>query len=470
MASWLEAALNYIDLWLDFHLQKANQPGCVVAVVQGGKLVHEKAIGVANVSDNTPLTARHLFRVASHSKTVAATAVLKLQEQGALRLSDAVGNYVTGLHPNVAAATIEQLLTHSAGLARDGMDSSYFADRRPFLSIQELMEELRKPPTISAGRRGKYSNYGYALLGIVIENVTKQRYADWITREILQPLHLNEMLVDYESSLTSCAQGHTSALPDVDNHNSRRFVIPGTNITNTMASVTGLVSSAADLARFFSQLSPAAKSSLLSKESRVKMQSTTVQDQDSMLAIAYGLGVQVGKIGDWNYVGNVGRFQGFVSRTVVLTDVDIAVALLINAIDGPEIQWLDDIVHIFQQFHRYGPGYKFARHWLGRWWNLWGARDFVPLGDQVYMVNPMQRPPFAEASVITLDSPDAGTITQAPMMDAYGETVERLKNDSGTTTAIRVGGAYFASEKQSREYALSHYGQENNTNPTIVGG
>ncbi|MGC8030317.1 serine hydrolase, partial [Salmonella enterica] len=84
------------------------------------------------------LTTRHRFRVASHSKTFTATGILKLREEGRLRLDDAAGAFVTGLHPEVAKVTLGQLLSHSAGLVRDGGDGGQFTDQRPFRDEAEL--------------------------------------------------------------------------------------------------------------------------------------------------------------------------------------------------------------------------------------------------------------------------------------------------------------------------------------------
>ena len=85
-----------------------------------------------------PLTPRHRFRVASHSKSFTAAGIMKLREQGKLHLDAPAGDYVKGLHKESARARIGQLLSHSAGFVRDGLDSGYFLDRKPFFNEQEL--------------------------------------------------------------------------------------------------------------------------------------------------------------------------------------------------------------------------------------------------------------------------------------------------------------------------------------------
>jgi D-alanyl-D-alanine carboxypeptidase len=88
--------------------------------------------GVANLMTGEELIPRHRFRVASHSKTLTAAGVLELHEAGSLHLDGLVGRYIPGLDPTTADTTIGQL-PHSSGLARDGVDASFWQQRRTFM-------------------------------------------------------------------------------------------------------------------------------------------------------------------------------------------------------------------------------------------------------------------------------------------------------------------------------------------------
>jgi CubicO group peptidase (beta-lactamase class C family) len=149
MEPWLQSAIGYISSWIEFQLRTSQQPGCIVAIAHRDRIVAESAFGHANLATGEKLTPRHRFRIASHSKSFTATAIMKLRERRKLRLDDPVGQYVEGLHPQVAVTTIAQLLSHSAGLTRDGADSGQFADRRTYLNQRELVAELRSPPPSS---------------------------------------------------------------------------------------------------------------------------------------------------------------------------------------------------------------------------------------------------------------------------------------------------------------------------------
>ena len=153
MDTWLKSAADYIPQWLDYQMRLSEQPGCVIAIAHKGRVILEEAFGVADISTGKTLTPRHRFRVASHSKTFTSAAVFKLREAGLLRLDDPAGRYVRGLHPAVAEATLNQLLSHSAGLIRDGVDAGQWQDRRPFLGEKELRAALLEPPVIEPSTR-----------------------------------------------------------------------------------------------------------------------------------------------------------------------------------------------------------------------------------------------------------------------------------------------------------------------------
>src|SRR6185369_2303824 len=173
---WLAPALDYLPRWLELQLRAHEQPGCVIAVAHRGRIVLEEAFGVASLASGARLTPRYRFRVASHSKSFAAAGVMRLCEQKRLRLDDRAGRYVSGLHPAAARATIEQILSHSAGLVRDGADSGQFNDRRPFLRRDELMADLAAAPPLRPNTRFKYSNHGYGLIGLIVEALTGEPY------------------------------------------------------------------------------------------------------------------------------------------------------------------------------------------------------------------------------------------------------------------------------------------------------
>jgi CubicO group peptidase (beta-lactamase class C family) len=454
MEPWLQSAIGYIRSWIEFQLRASQQPGCIVAIAHRGKVVAEYAFGHANLVTGEKLTPRHRFRIASHSKSFTAAGIMKLRERRKLRLDDSVGQYVKGLHPKVAETTIAQILSHSAGLTRDGVDSGQFADRRPYLSRKELMAELRLPPAIEPSTRFKYSNHGFGLLGLVIEAITGEPYRAWIEREIIDAVGLHETEPDAPIAKgIPFARGHTTRLP-LD----RRLVIPGDNPTNAIMPAAGFTCTAADVARFFAQLAPNARRSVLSVGSRREMTRKHWRNPHSTIEAYYGLGIMSGITGGWDWFGHTGGFQGYISRTAVIPACDITISILSNSADGWSGFWLDGAMHILRAFRARGAPNRRVRDWTGRWWGLWGAADLVPIGNIVMVANPHAFNPFMDATEIEVTGRDTGRISLAAGYASHGQTVRRTRNKTGNVTDIWLAGGNLKPEKTLASEMERRYG------------
>ncbi|HXJ77869.1 MAG TPA: serine hydrolase domain-containing protein [Candidatus Methylomirabilis sp.] len=452
----LAAALEYIPRWLDFQMRMSQQPGCIIAIAHRDRIVLECAYGHADLATREALTPRHRFRVASHSKSFTAAGVLRLREQGRLRLDDAAGQYVAGLHPGVASATIAQLLSHSAGLVRDGTDSGQFVDRRPFLSARELAADLAAAPVIDANTRFKYSNHGYGLIGLVIEAVTGESFATWITREIIDAVGLKETTPDMPLPRgTPFARGHSGRILL-----GKRLVIPGDNVTHAIGSAAGFVSTAADLARYFAQLAPGARRSVLSAASRREMTRRQWRNPHASLEQYYGLGTISGSSGGWDWFGHGGGLQGYISSTRVFPSQELTIAVFTNAIDGWAGQWSDGVVNILQAFARDGAPSRKVKGWSGRFWTLWGAMDLVPMGGKVVSVAPGFASPFTDASEIAVTGRNTGRIALANGYGSHGEPVRCVRARSGRITTLWLGGAKLMSGARVGREMEGRYGKK----------
>jgi D-alanyl-D-alanine carboxypeptidase len=454
MDSWLKPALDYIPQWLEYQMRETEQPGCVIAIVHHGKVVLEQAFGYADFVGRVPLTPQHRFRVASHSKSFTAAGIMKLREAGKLGLDDRVGRHVEGLHPAVAEATIAQLLSHTAGIVRDGSDGSQWHDRRPFLDAAELRTDLEAAPVIEPNTRFKYSNHGYGLAGLVIEAVTRAPYRSWIKQAIIDAAGLEETEPDMPvAASVSVARGHSAKLPL-----GRRVVIPGDNPTNALASATGFVSTARDLAHWFAQLDPAAEESVLTVASRREMVRRQWRYPNTSPERYYGLGIVSGKTAEWEWFGHSGAFQGFASRTVVLPEPALAVSLVTNAVDGPTDRWSEGAINILASFAKRGAPTSEVRDWTGRWWSPWGVVDLVPMGGKVMIAAPSLPNPFTDASEISVAGADCGCISFAAGSAHHGEDVRRLRGRDGNVDEVWLGGVRFLLEAKLAAELDQRYG------------
>ena len=453
MDKWLAAALDYIPRFLEHQMRLNEQPGCAIAIAHKGKLVLEQAFGHADLLAGIALTPRHRFRVASHSKSFTAAGVLKLREQGRVKLDDRVGAYVPNLHPKVAAATLGQLLSHSAGIVRDGADGGQWSDRRPFLDEAALRADLIDGPVLEANTRLKYSNHGYGLAGLAIEAITGERYNDWIAREIVAASGLTETAPDAPVKVTTpFARGHSAKLPL-----GRRVVIPGDNPTHALAAATGFVSTAGDLARFFASLAPDARKSVLSPASRREMWRRQWRDAYAAAPRWYGLGTISGDLDDWAWSGHTGGFQGTITRTVCVAAQQLTVSVLTNAADGMSHAWVDGALHILRAYLRNGAPSRRTAAWSGRWWGLWGPVDLLPMADKVLVANPSLANPVEHASELVVASPTQGCIALAGSFDRHGEPVRVERDARGKASALWLGGTKMQSEAKTAQELKAKY-------------
>src|SRR5262249_760506 len=152
----------------------------------------------------------------------------------------------------------------------------------------------------------------------------------------------------------------------------------------------------------------------------------------------YGQGIQSGRLGDWDWFGHGGAFQGTITRTACLPGPELAVSVLTNAIDGLANVWLEGAVRVLQRFAQDGAPPRRIADLPGRWWG--GGGEGVPGGGKVPAANPALLNPFLDASVLAVDGRDRGRIALAPGFAAHGEPVRRERTRS-KVTALWIAGA-----------------------------
>jgi len=469
MLDWLDAAVRYAESWLDYQMRATELPGRVLAVAGNGALVRERAFGVADLETGEALTPRHRFHVASHSKTFTAARIFRLHEAGKLHLDDPVSRHVHGLDPATGQTTIAQLLSHSSGVVRDGVDASFWQQRRAFLDEAELRVELARPPVIDPNTRFKYSNVGFGLLGLVIKAATGECYADWISREIVAPFGLEETLPDAPiPNAVPAASGHGGLLPL-----GKRFPLDGGENTRALASATGFVSTAGYLARFFNALHPGAAKSVLSAASRREMTRPQWSIPHVKDGRQYGLGVIVGSVGERKWFGHAGAFPGFISRTATVPEWGVTVSIVANEIDGFANPWVEGVISIRDVFSRRGAP-EGAAAWTGRWGPFGGDRPW-PAGSKVLVAGPARLDPFGEAGELEVSDATSGRIALADGFASHGEPVLRTIDAAGAATHLRLGGAAFTPEAAlikeiPRKAASRNSGSANREAQPVRGG
>lgn len=204
----------YLERWLEYGRDYQRIPGVQVAVRVGDELAASFALGTANEDTGEALTTRHLFRIASHSKTFTATAVFQLIEAGKLRLDDTAGHWLPELGGSPAAdMTVRAPLGHQSGINRDGADSDYWQQRHAFPDRQILLDFARAEAVFPQNQHFKYSNIGYGLLGLIVEAAGGEGYGDYIQAHITGPLELTDLGAELPPEREAeLATGHSARL------------------------------------------------------------------------------------------------------------------------------------------------------------------------------------------------------------------------------------------------------------------
>ena len=184
-------------------MERFGVPGMAVAITAHGKVVLNQGFGVADRTANEPVTPRHLFRIASVSKPFTSAAIFSLVEQGKLRLDDFVFgengrlgfDFGRDVPDAVKEITVAHLLTHTCGGWSNKKDDPMF--QHPAMKHAELIEWTLKnqPLTGKPGAAYAYSNFGYCILGRLIEKLTGLPYAQAMQREVLAKCGITTMRV-----------------------------------------------------------------------------------------------------------------------------------------------------------------------------------------------------------------------------------------------------------------------------------
>jgi CubicO group peptidase (beta-lactamase class C family) len=173
------------DAWAKSFADAGDFSG-VLLIAQGDKILVQRAYGKADPQLGTPNRLETRFRAASISKTFTAAAVEILLAQGKLRLTDTLGQFVTGV-PKGDSNTVGQLLLHESGVGViEGGDAA-----RNCLPHDELLARLRAAkPLFLPGKQSQYSNEGYFLLSLVVERASGESLEDVLRKNIFVPLHM----------------------------------------------------------------------------------------------------------------------------------------------------------------------------------------------------------------------------------------------------------------------------------------
>jgi len=429
---------GYADRWLDQQRQRNDLPGLVAAIRLGDETLLLDGYGLADVERGVPMTPDHIFRVASHSKTFTATAIMQLKERGRLRLDDAIVEYVPWVPGRLGAATLRQLLNHSSGIVRDGRNADYWQLDHPFPDAAELRRLVDEGGEIlQIDEAFKYSNIGYSLLGLAVEAASAMKYHEYVRRHIVDRLGLRDTGPETSASARQrLVTGYTPRILGMP-----RRPVPDVE-TGAMAAATGFYSTAGDLCRYAAAHCHGNEELLGDAPKREVQQPYWATERDGEW---YGLGFGVADIGKRRVVGHSGGFPGHSTRTWFDPRDRLVVVVLTNATDGAASALAKGIIQIIDfalesdgdTGGKSGPDLE---RFTGQFVNWWGVTDVVRFGNRLVAVSPDDAQPMDKPVELGVVDADTLRIHAADGYGFRGETMRYERDASGRVIRLVFGG------------------------------
>jgi CubicO group peptidase (beta-lactamase class C family) len=326
------------ELMQDYDSNETSVPGASVLVICKNQLFVRRSYGYADIEDLTRVTSMTNFRLASLTKQFTAAAILLLAEEknGQLQLEDRIRNkWLQKLPEATDAITVRHLLTHTSGLIEyddvigPDYDPNYQLSDSDVLDILSLQNRTYFTPP---GIRYRYSNSGYALLALIVEQVSERRFADFLRERIFLPLQMNNT-VAYENGISTVdhrALGYTKT--------GSSWIRTDQSQSSTVLGDGGIYSSIDDLAKWDAALYD---DRLMSLESLKLAFTPAIRTDDP--GIQYGMGWQIS--GD--ILWHSGETIGFRNVILRFPKRHLTVIILTNRNDPVPYQTAFTILHRF---------------------------------------------------------------------------------------------------------------------------
>ncbi len=203
------AQADVVDDYIKTVMKKLQIPGLALAVVKNGQVIKAKGYGLANLELNVPVTPDSVFELASLTKSFTARAIMMLVEEGKVALDDKISKYLINAPYSWRDITVRHLLSHTVFLSVNWEKIRVIGEldyTRAWMF--ERMSEWRLH--FAPGERWRYFDWGYFLLGMIIEKQSGMRYQEFVRERIFQPLGMTATtVIDQWAIMKNRVAGYT---------------------------------------------------------------------------------------------------------------------------------------------------------------------------------------------------------------------------------------------------------------------
>jgi CubicO group peptidase (beta-lactamase class C family) len=193
--SWNSDRQKAIEKLAADEMTKAGIPGLSISIIHGNRMVWSGGLGFADLENNVAAKPETVYRIASISKPITATAAMQLYERGKLDLTAPVQRYVPAFPLKPWPITVRHLLEHTSGIRHYTEEED--TNRRHYQTLTEALEPFKDDALLfEPGTSFRYTSYGFVLLGAAIEGASGLSYTDCVQANILQPCGMNSTRPD----------------------------------------------------------------------------------------------------------------------------------------------------------------------------------------------------------------------------------------------------------------------------------
>ena len=296
----------------------STKSGAAILISKDGEAIYQNQIGMANVEFQIPISTKTKFHIGSITKQFTAAAILILEEEGRLNINDGISKYLPSVPSEKEAVTIAQLLAHTSGIKDYPQVPEIREKIRNNLSPKQIIEltnevELEFEP----GAELSYSNTGYILLGLIIENVSGQEYANFLEDRIFRILNMNDTEVNnYEGIVANRAVGYSEDENDQ---------LINATFHSSPYSAGAIISTVEDLNKWVAGLQGG---KIISAKSLEKMLSNNLLANGQ--ATNLGFGWEINQIADMLCFEHSGFVPGYKANSVLIPENNIYVVIMQN--------------------------------------------------------------------------------------------------------------------------------------------
>ena len=335
---------------VDAGLKKYGGKGISVAI-------HIPEIGLwtgvaGNSHSNIPITRNTLFNAGSITKNFTAVTILKLVEDNKLSLNDSIHKYVKDFENIDHDITVEQLLSHTGGIFdivdHPGFWTNMFNNSKRSWSMEDMVSKFTLTPYFNKGEGWHYSNTGYVILRMIIEEITGEDISSVYDNMLFNPLELdNSILFPQEQITFPIAHGWFDL-----NGDSRYDDLSTIDLEGFYNGIGGIVyTTAIDLATWTNNLFN--EQIVLNSNQLEKMLDFHSPLPGEKLAQGYGLGAMNFNPALFNGLkvwGHSGNALGYAAGCFYLPDYQISIGILVNTEDGETMYSINNILSIIQDY------------------------------------------------------------------------------------------------------------------------